>query len=82
MAKYPDRYPRDNFTVHVSVTHDPTGFKFIQQAGRIMVLQKNEESGFYEAYSDFTTYDLQIVGTVLTEAALIRAAIVWMKNNV
>ncbi len=81
MGQYPDRYPRNSFTSHINVTHEPTGFKFYQQAGRIMVLQLNEASGFYQVFTDFTTWDLQIEGTVLTETALIRAAIVWLKDN-
>lgn len=80
MAKYPDRYPRDNFSSHLVVIHEPTGYRFNQKAGRIHVWKVNA-SGQPIEITDFTTYDLQIVGTVLTEAALIRAAIVWLKNN-
>ena len=80
MSAYPDRYPRGNFTVHCSITHDPTGFKFLQQGGKIVVLDKGED-GMYRAFAEFTTPALQITGTYLTEAALIRAAIVWLKDN-
>lgn len=83
MAKYPDRYPRDNFTTHIVVNHTPTGYRFHQTAGRIEVWKREWDGTSFDftRVTDFTTYDLQIEGTVLTEAALIRAAIVWLKNN-
>lgn len=81
MAKYPDRYPRDSFTTHMVVNHTPSGYRFHQQAGLILVFKRNDDGAGFTYHSEFTTFDLQIAGTVLTEAALIRAAIVWLKNN-
>lgn len=81
MSNYPDKFPRSSFTSHISITHEPSGFKFYQQAGRIIVLRHNDQTGFWGIYSDFTNSDLQITGTHLTEAALIRAAIVWLKDT-
>jgi hypothetical protein len=78
---YPDKFPRDDFHTHINITHLPSGYKFYQQAGRIVVLQKPEGEEFYRVYSDFTTTELQIEGTWLTEDRLRRAAIVWLKDN-
>lgn len=81
MSTYPDRYQLHDFTTHVSITHTPTGFKFVQQGGRITILGQDYESGRWLTFTDFTNNDLQIEHTVLTEAALRRAAIVWLKDN-
>lgn len=77
---YPDKFPRDSFKTHINVSHEPSGFKFYQQGGRIIVLQKDDD-GFYRMYSDFSVMALQEFGTALTEARLIRAAISWLQNN-
>lgn len=81
MSNYPDRYPKDDFHTHINITHKPTGFKFYQNGGRIVILQKDDVSGFYGVFSDFSIPELQIEHTVLTEAALRRAAINWLKGH-
>lgn len=78
MTSYPDRFQKHDFTTHINITHTPTGFKFYQNGGRIVVLQADPD-GRYQVFTDFTTPELQIEHTVLTEAALRRAAILWLK---
>jgi len=78
---YPDKFPRDSFKSHINITHDPSGFKFYQQAGRIIVLKHNDHTGFWGIYSDFTNDSLQEFGAVLSEAQLIRSAISWLQDN-
>jgi hypothetical protein len=81
MGSYPDRYQKDDFETFVSILHRPTETKFYQQAGRVIVLKLNPDTGLYHSFADFTTTELQIEGTYLTEAALRRAAITWLKGH-
>jgi len=79
-SPYPDRYQKDDFTTHVNITHTPTGFKFYQAGPRIVVLQTGDD-GIYRMFADFTNNDLLIEHTVLSEAALRKAAIIWLKGH-
>lgn len=81
MSSYPDRYQREDFDTLISIHHRPTGFKFYQQGGRIVVLKEREFDSIWAIFADFTTTELQIEHTVLTEAALRRAAINWLKGH-
>lgn len=74
------KYGPGYFHTMLAVVHRPTGYRFHQEGGRIRVWLKNEE-GEYKPFSDFTVDALQIEHTVLTEAALRRAAVTWLKDN-
>lgn len=76
-----ERYRREDFDSFVSITHRPTGFRFYQSGGRITVLKRREFDGLWSIFADFSTTELQIEHTVLTEAALRKAAITWLKDN-
>ena len=77
---FKERYEREHWDHHFNITHKPTGFKFYQAGGRIVVLQKGEDD-IYRFFADFTNNDLLIDHTVLTEAALRKAAVTWLKDN-
>lgn len=80
MGSYPDRYPPHDFETSLVITHKPSMLNFTQVAGRICVYPEGSIEPTEERAS-FTTEALKIEHTVLTEAALRRAAITWLKDN-
>lgn len=74
------KYTREYFDTHIQISHRPTGYKFYQSGGQIVVLSPRDD-GIYQIFASFTTTELQIEGTHLTEATLRKAAVTWMKDQ-
>lgn len=79
MSNFTERYRREDFDTQIVITHRPTGLNFTQVGGRICVYPEGSIEPTEERAS-FTTPELQIEHTVLTEPALRKAAITWLKG--